>query len=76
MERKMDTNSNFSNPNTQICAGILPAMNYHQQIIGQLPNPVVITPATMVNCCWMESITKRRLRSDSLADRGSFANEQ
>jgi hypothetical protein len=74
MERKMDTNTNFSNSNTRIDAGILPAMDYHQEISGELSNPAVITPATIVNCSWMESVTKRR--GDFLADRGSFANEQ
>jgi hypothetical protein len=59
----MDTNTNFSNSNTRIDAGILPAMDYHHDIIGQLSNPAVITP-----------VTKRR--SDFLADRGSFANEE
>jgi hypothetical protein len=72
MERKMDTNTNFINSNTRIDAGILPAMDYHHEIIGQLPNPAVITPATIVNCCWI--VTKRR--SDFLADKVSFANEQ
>jgi len=76
MERKMDTNSNLSNSNIQIYAGILPVMDYHQEIIGQLPNPAVILPATIVNCCWIESITKRRLRSDFLADKVIFSNEQ
>jgi hypothetical protein len=77
MERKMDTNTNFSNSNTKIDAGILPALDYPQEIIGLLPNPAVITPATtIVNCCWFKSITKRGLCSDLLADSGSFANEQ
>ena len=77
MERKMDTNTNFSNSNIQIDAGIQLAVNYHQEIIGQLPNPTVMSHlTTMDNFCWFKSITKRRLYSDFLADRGSFANEQ
>jgi hypothetical protein len=66
----MDTNTNFSNSDSRVDVGILPATNYPQEIIGQLSNPA----ATIVNCSWMESVTKRR--SDSLADNRSFANEQ
>lgn len=76
MERKMDTNSNFSNSNTQIDAGIPPAMDCRKEIIGQLPNPAVKPHLNIENCCCFQFINKRRLHRDSLADKGSFANEQ
>jgi hypothetical protein len=77
MERKMDTNSNFSNYNTQIYARTLPVMNYHKETIDQLTNPVLTAHLTTIeNCCWFKSIDKRRLHSDSLAGTRSFANEQ
>ena len=76
MERKMDTNTIFSNSNTRIDPEISPAMDYHKDIIDQLPNPAVKSHLTIENCCWFQSINKRRLHSNSLADKGSFANEQ
>ena len=48
MERKMDTNTNFSNSYTQIDAGIPPTMDCHQEVINQLPNPNVMPHVTAI----------------------------
>ena len=78
MERKMDINTNLSNSNTKIDAGIPPpAIDCHQEIISQLPNPAVMPHVTAIaSYCWVESIMKKESHSDSLACWRSFANEQ
>ena len=76
IERKMDTNSNFTNSNTHVYAGIPHVMNYHKEIIDQLTNPVLTSHLTIENCCWFKSLTKEDYIVIPWLVRGSFANEQ
>jgi hypothetical protein len=75
----MATNTNFSNSNTQIDTGVLPIIYYPPEIVSQPPNHALIPRVTIIaSCCycWVELITRRELRSDSLIDRGASVYEQ
>jgi hypothetical protein len=67
MERKMYTNANFSNSNTQMDVGIPPATDCHQEAISQLAKHVttiILAPDGENRLC------------DSFGDWRNFANEQ
>jgi hypothetical protein len=74
----MGTNTNFSNSDTQIDAGVLSIIYYPPEIVSQLPNHAVIPRVTTIAscCCSAESVIRRELRSDSLTDRRASVYEQ